>query len=363
MSTLITIDLDAIEANYRYCMEWLRPASVAAVVKADAYGLGMRKVAPALRRAGCRQFFTATHREGANLRGVLADAEIYVFESVTQRSLPVFLEHGLVPVLITPTHAVLWAEQARALGQPLPAILHVDTGMTRLGFDETGLRELRKSGDALDWLELRYVMTHFACADEPASSKTHEQLERFRQLRRFLPEAPTSIGNSAGSLMGSGFSGDMARLGIALFGGNPYRDRDVPLSPVLRVQSRILQVSEIDAGQTVGYGATFTAGGRRSIATVGIGYADGYPWSLGNRGIASVEGRRVPVVGRVSMDMIALDVTDLPGELRQPGQMVDLIGPEVSLEEVAGLAGTINYELLTRLSQRARRRYIGGAGH
>jgi alanine racemase len=361
MSTLITIDLGAIGANYRYCVERLRPASVSAVVKADAYGLGMRKVAPVLWRAGCRQFFTATHREGANLRGVLEDAEIFVFESVTPRSLPVFLANGLVPVLISPGHAALWADQARGLDQPLPAILHIDTGMTRLGLDEAGLLELRDGGNTLDWLDLRCVMTHFACADEPEASMTQEQLDRFNLLRKMLPEAPTSIGNSAGSLLGSEFSGDMARLGIALFGGNPYRDREVPLSAVLRVQSRILQVSEIDDGHTVGYGATFTAEGRRSIATVGIGYADGYPWSLGNRGVASVGGRRVPVVGRVSMDMIALDVTGIPDELRQPGQMVDLIGPDVSLEEVAELAGTINYELLTRLSQRARRRYTGGA--
>jgi alanine racemase len=267
-----------------------------------------------------------------------------------------------VPVLISPAHAALWADQARGLDQPLPAILHIDSGMTRLGFDEAGMLELRDSGDTLDWLDLRCVMTHFACADEPESPMTRGQLDRFNRLRELLPEAPSSIGNSAGSLLGPEFSGDIARLGIALYGGNPYRDREVPLTPVLRVQSRILQVSEIDAGQTVGYGATFTATGRRSIATVGIGYADGYPWSLANRGVASVGGRRVPVVGRISMDMIALDVTGLPDEFRQAGQMVDLIGPDLSLEEVADLAGTINYELLTRLSQRAHRRYTGGAG-
>lgn len=358
MSTLITIGLGALESNYRYYCDRVRPSSVAAVVKADAYGLGVRKIAPALRHAGCSQFFTATHREGISLRSVLPDAEIFIFEGVTQRSLKVFLEHGLVPVLITPEHCVLWADQAQALERRLPAIIHIDTGMTRLGLNESELGHLVHQKASLDWLDLRYVMTHYACADEKGSVKTREQLERFNRLRRLLPPTPTSVGNSAGSLLGPEFTGDMVRLGIALFGGNPYLDSKVPLMPVLRVQSRILQVSDIEPGVTVGYGATWSAKDNRRIATVGIGYADGYPWSLGNRGIASIGGCRVPVVGRVSMDMIALDVTGLPDESLQPGQLVDLIGPDVSLEEVAKLAGTINYEILTRLSQRARRKYI-----
>lgn len=358
MSTLITIDLDAIEANYRYYSEQIHPSQIAAVVKADAYGLGVRKIAPALKRAGCQQFFTATHREGATLRNLLPDAEIFIFESVTQRSVPVFLQHQLTPVLITPAGSALWANQARELGRRLPAIVHIDTGMTRLGFTGQDLQALLDQHETLSWLDIRYVMTHFACADEPDSSMTRNQLERFDTLRQMLPSAPTSTGNSAGSLLGPEFPGDMARLGIALFGGNPYRHRSLPLTPALRVQSRILQVSEISDGTTVGYGATYSAGGNRKIATVGIGYADGYPWSLGNRGIASVEGHRVPVVGRISMDMVALDVTGVPNGLLKAGQWVDLIGPHVSLEEVAELAGTINYELLARLSQRARRKYI-----
>jgi alanine racemase len=358
MSTLITIGLDALEANYRYCSERIQPSTLAAVVKADAYGLGMRKIAPALHQAGCRQFFTATYREGATLRGLLPEAEVFVFESVTHRSVPVFLQHGLTPVLITPASSALWATQARALGRPLPAIIHIDTGMTRLGFSEHGLHQLLGQDGTLEWLDIRYVMTHFACADQLESGMTRRQLERFDQLRQMLPRSPTSIGNSAGSLLDPEFPGDMARLGIALYGGNPYSDKSLPLAPVLRVQSRILQVSEISAGTTVGYGATYSATGTRKIATVGIGYADGYPWSLGNKGIASVGGHRVPVVGRVSMDMIALDVTGVSDDLIEEGQWVDLIGPNVTLEEVADLAGTINYELLTRLSQRARRKYI-----
>lgn len=360
MSTLITIDLDALTANYRYCRDRVAPASCAAVVKADAYGLGIAHIARALSAAGCRQFFTATHGEGLALRSLVPDAEIYVFEGVTPDSADAFCQHGLVPVLIRPGQCAEWAERARRLGRPLPAVINIDSGMTRLGFGLPELRQLLERGGDLDWLEIRYVMTHLACADEREASKVREQLGRFDELRRLMPSAPTSIGNSAGSLLGDGFSGDMARMGIALFGGNPYLDAHYEARAVLRIQSRILQLREITEPTPVGYGATFTAPPGSRIATVGTGYADGYPWSLGNRGVAAVGGHRVAVVGRVSMDLITLDVTGVPDDLVQPGCLVDLIGPDVSLEEVAERAGTINYEILTRLSQRARRVFIGG---
>jgi alanine racemase len=360
VSTLITIDLDALTANYRYCQDRLAPATCAAVVKADAYGLGIAHISRTLHHAGCRQFFTATHREGIALRGLLSDAEIYVLEGVTGRSLDLICEHGLVPVLIAPGQCAAWAERARALGAPLPAVIDIDTGMTRLGFGERELRQLLSRPADLEWLDIRYVMTHLACADERGSAMVRDQLQRFDRLRRLLPPAPTSIGNSAGALLGPESAGDMARVGIALFGGNPYLDNGRRAAPVLRIQSRILQLREISEPTPVGYGATYTAPAGSRIATVGTGYADGYPWSLGSRGIAVIGGHRVPVIGRVSMDLITLDVTGVPDELVQPDCLVDLIGPDISLEEVAKLAGTINYEILTRLSQRARRRFLGG---
>jgi alanine racemase len=360
VSTLITIDLDALTANYRYCRDRVAPASCAAVVKADAYGLGLARIAPALFSAGCRQFFTATHREGMVLRALLPHAEIYVFEGVTAESEEALRSHGLVPVLITPEQGAGWAARARREGRTLPAVLDIDTGMTRLGFGRSELQRLLELRADLEWLDIRYVMTHLACADDRESGMVREQLQRFDELRRPLPPAPTSIGNSAGSLLGAAASGDLARMGIALFGGNPYLDDHHKAAPVLRIQSRILQLREITEPTPVGYGATWTAPPGSRIATVGTGYADGYPWSLGNRGVAAVGGHRVPVVGRVSMDLITLDVSGVPDERVQPGCLVDLIGPDISLEEVAERAGTINYEILTRLSQRARRLYIGG---
>jgi alanine racemase len=360
VSTLITIDLDALTANYRYCRDRLAPGNCAAVVKADAYGLGIARIATTLHHAGCRHFFTATHREGIVLRGLLPEAEIFVFEGVTEQSADAIAEHSLVPVLITPGQVAAWTCRARDLGSPLPAVIDIDTGMTRLGFGERELRQLLDQAADLEWLDLRYVMTHLASADERGSNMVREQLQRFDRLRRLLPPAPTSIGNSAGALLGPASAGDMARVGLALFGGNPFLDDQHPAEPVLRIQTRILQLREISEPTPVGYGATYTAAAGSRLATVGTGYADGYPWSLGNRGIAVIGGHRVPVVGRVSMDLITLDVTGLPDAVVQPGCLVDLIGPDISLEEVAQRAGTINYEILTRLSQRARRRYLGG---
>lgn len=360
MSTLITIDLDALTANYRACRDAVAPADCAAVVKADAYGLGIDRISKTLFHAGCRQFFTATHREGVALRRLLPDADIFVFEGVTGRSARAFLDHGLIPVLITPDQGACWVRCAREAGATLPAVIDIDTGMTRLGMGRRELTELLDRCPDLEGLDVRYVMTHLACADDRDSPMLREQLRRFDRLRALLPDAPTSIGNSAGSLRGDGWSGDMARVGIALFGGNPFLDDAHPGRPVLRIQSRILQLREITEPTPVGYGSTHTAAPGMRIATVGTGYADGYPWSLGNRGVAVVGGQRVPVVGRVSMDLITLDVTGVPDELVQPGCRVDLIGPEISLEEVAQRAGTINYEILTRLGQRAQRRYLGG---
>lgn len=360
MSTIITIDLDALTANYRYCLEQVKPATCAAVVKADGYGLGIRHVARALQHAGCRQFFTATHREGIVLRSLLPDVEIYVLEGVSGHSVDAFCDHDLVPVLISAPQAREWAAKARTLGQRLPAVFNIDSGMTRLGFGAEELRSFLAEGEDIETLDVRYVMTHFASADEPGALLARKQLQRFDTLRQLLPAAPTSIGNSAGALLGKPFAGDMARIGIAMFGGTPYLEGSIPVRPVLRVQSRILQLRDISEETTVGYGATHTARPGDRIATVGIGYADGYPWSLGNRGIAAISGHRVPVVGRVSMDLITLDVTGLPDELVQPGNLVDLIGPSISLEEVAGLAGTISYEILTGLGQRASRTFLGG---
>jgi alanine racemase len=255
------------------------------------------------------------------------------------------------PVLNSLEQAERWRGRGRAL-------LHIDTGMNRLGLSagEVGALAVRK--DVLADLALDFVMTHFACADQPEHPLNDEQLARFDRLRRQLPPARTSIGNSAGALLGAAYRGDLVRPGIALYGGNPFSGRPNPMECVATLTAPILQIREIAEPQTVGYGATYVANPPARLAIVGIGYADGYPRSLSNAGTAAVRGRRVPVVGRVSMDLTCIDVASLPGDHVRVGDPVELIGPTVGVDEVAAAAGTISYEILTGLGNRPARLYV-----
>ena len=362
----LTIDLAAIAANHRLLCDRLGyGATCAAVVKADAYGLGIAHVAPALANAGCRDFFVASVDEGVALRGLLrsraAEAAIYVFLGPeSDDSTGDLIANNVTPVLNDPRQIEVWSRAARAAGRALDAIVHIDTGMSRLGLQASDVIRLAAAGGALDGVMVRAVMSHLACADDPSNPMNEEQLARFEEVRRLLPAAPASLANSAGILLGPRYHFDMVRPGIALYGGNPLMHKDNVLSQVINITSFITQVREIDRGHSVGYGATHRAAGPTRIATVPVGYADGYLRSLSNNAAASVGGVRVPVVGRVSMDLITLDVTAVPPERCQPGCPVELIGDAVTLDEVAAAAGTISYEILTRLGPRLRREYVGG---
>jgi alanine racemase len=238
------------------------------------------------------------------------------------------------------------------------ALLHVDTGMNRLGLSAGDVAALAIRKDVMADLELDFVMTHLACVDEPEHPLNAEQLARFDRLRRSLPPAPTSIGNSAGTLLDAAHRGDLVRPGIALYGGNPFSDRPNPMEGVVTLTAPILQLRDIGEPATVGYGATYVAQSSTRIAVVGIGYADGYPRALGNCGTAAVKGRRVPVVGRVSMDLLTVDVGSLPRNAARVGDPVELIGHTVGIDEVAAAAGTISYEILTGLGARLARDYV-----
>jgi alanine racemase len=210
----------------------------------------------------------------------------------------------------------------------------------------------------LSALEIECVLTHLACADEPDHNLNVDQLAAFASLRARLPNAKTSIGNSAGAFLSSAHRGDLVRPGIALYGGNPFLARPNPVEAVVSLRAPILQLRTLEAPATIGYGATYAASPPARIAVIGLGYSDGYPRCLGNRGVASIKGTRVPIVGRVSMDLLCLDVSKLPQEPTE-GMLVDLIGDGISLDEVAATAGTISYEILTRLGGHLRREYRG----
>jgi len=347
----VRIDLDALARNYRMLRERAKPGECAAVVKANAYGLGVERVAGRLLREGCRRFFVATLAEAQQLRSLAPDAEIGVFEGALASTVSALAAIEARPVLSTLEQVERWAGKGRAL-------LHVDTGMNRLGLRAADVAALAQRRDLLDALSLDFVMTHLACADEPEHPMNAEQLARFTQMRAVVPLARTSIGNSAGTLIDAAHRGDLARPGIALYGGNPFSDRPNPMEGVVTLTAPILQLHDVGEPEPVGYGATYVASPPARLAIVGIGYADGYPRNLGNAGTAAVQGTRVPVVGRVSMDLISIDVTQVPRESVEVGGAVELIGPNVGVDEVAAAAGTISYEILTGLGLRPAREYV-----
>ena len=351
-SAKVSIDLDALARNYRRMREAAAPSACAAVVKANAYGLGLERVAKRLWREGCREFFVATPAEGIELRGYLAEAVIRVFEGVAEGSEAALIGADLIPVLNSLPQVERWRAMAR------PASLHVDTGMTRLGLSAADVESLAADSALLASLELDCLLTHLACADQADHALNALQLERFVAARQKLGIERTSIGNSAGALLGSAFCGDLVRLGIALYGGNPFVDRASPVEPVVTLEARILQLRDIAEQLTVGYGATYAVEPPSRLAVLAIGYADGYPRSLGNRAVAWVDGQAAPIVGRVSMDLVCIDVSRCdPGAVRE-GQFVELFGASIAIDDVAAAAGTISYELLTGLGSRLERHYI-----
>lgn len=366
MQAVLTVDLGAIVANWRDLRARHAGGAVAAVVKADGYGLGAAPVARALRDAGCRHFFVAHLAEGLALREALGPGPMI---AVLGGFAPGAGEGaGLVPVLNGLPDVAAHAAAAREAGRRAPAILHLDTGMGRLGLDAREQAALAEDPAALlAGLDLLFVMTHLACADEPGHPLNAAQARRFAEAAlRIAPGVPRSLANSSGIFLGAGFASDLARPGSALYGVNPSPGRPNPMRQVVRLEAPVLQVREIPAGATVGYGAAWTAPRPSRIATVAAGYADGYLRALSGQGavgwaVGHPAGRPVPLVGRVSMDLLTFDVTDLPGVA--PGDMVELIGPRPGCtpDDLAARAGTIGYEILTSLrGARCRRAYVGG---
>jgi len=368
LAAVLTIDLDAIRANWRKLAERVQPAQCAAVVKANAYGLGAARVGPALARAGCRHFFVAQLAEGATLRQALRDkptnTAIYVLNGLQDAERLTFEVHGLVPCLNDLGQIERWGSLARRRNAMLPAAIHVDTGMNRLGLPPADVERLADNLDLLSGIDLRLIMSHLACADEPDHPLNKRQLDRFRRAIARLPHGRVSLAASSGIFLGGEYLFDLVRPGVALYGANPTPGQPNPMAQVVRLQGKILQVRGVDRGETVGYGAAHRFTRPRRIATVGVGYADGFLRSSSDRGSAVLGGVPAPIVGRISMDLITIDVSDAPEELARPGSLVDLIGAEAgkgrTLEDVAAAAGTIPYEILTSLGQRYERRYLGG---
>jgi alanine racemase len=346
-------------------LELASPAECAAVVKADAYGLGMAKAAPALARAGCKTFFVATLSEARALHALLPRATIYVFAGLMPGTAELYRADDLRPVLNSAEEVREWASFCASRGEKLPCAVHIDSGMNRLGLSAVEVDQLTDAAGLWQALTLSLVMSHLACADEPNHPKSEAQRMLFEKLRASLPKALASLANSAGILLGRSYLYDLVRPGIALYGGKPSRQGENPFAPVVHLKGRILQVRNVAPGETVGYGATRTIKRPSRIATVSVGYADGFFRALSTKDgqdgfIPYVGTYPAPVLGRVSMDLITIDVTDVPEEVSRRGAWVELIGPNVPAQDMAHHAGTIDYEVLTNLGRRAFRRYIGG---
>ncbi len=359
---VLAIDLKALADNWRTLAEMAAPAATAATVKADGYGLGLEPVAKTLWNAGCRTFFVALPHEGAALRAILPQAVIHVLDGLLPGQAPFYGEHSLRPALASLEEVAEWARYCHACGTRLPAAIHVDTGISRLGLSEDEVRRLATDGDLLGAFRITLVMSHLACGDEPGNEMNARQKERFDELRALLPEAPASLANSPGTFLGEGFTLDMVRPGIAIYGGNPFCGRPNPMRPVVSLYAPILQVRRLEPGDTVGYGATWRASRPSRIAILGLGYADGYMRSLSwpaHDGPAQVciGGQYAPVVGRVSMDSICVDVTDVDEDFATRGLRAEVLGAHITVDELARWAGTISYEILTSLGRRYTRLY------
>lgn len=349
----VEVNLNAIAHNYAVLRGQAagKATGCAAVVKANAYGLGVEQIAPALYEAGCRHYFVATLDEGIELKKLFslptfADAAIYTFHGVRKGQAKDFLAHGIIPVLNDPAQVEHWGNSGKY-------VLHVDTGMCRLGLT---LNELEKLPSIPNQLQL--VISHLACADDPQNPKNKEQLMLFRNALQRFPGIPASLANSSGVFLGADYHFSILRPGCSLYGISPNTALPNPMKNVVQLSAPVLQYRPIDRDQSVGYGASATATKGSVLATVEIGYADGFSRILSNNMFGFAGGIRIPLVGRVSMDMVTMDVSDVPDHLRNENLRITFIGKEQTVDVVAKMAGTIGYEIFTSLGTRIKRIYV-----
>ena len=375
--SLITIDINAIVSNWRY-LDSLSPdaTETAAVVKADAYGLGAARIAPALAGAGCHSFFVMSLSEAAALRIALTehgfqDRRIFALGGCHHGQESDFTGAGIIPVINSLAQLKRWRERALATNTHLPAALHIDTAMTRLGLDADELAHLegllQTDGSWLDPIKLSCVMSHLSAGEDLSDPSNALQLAAFSDIGAMFPGVPLSLANSGGTLHSRAYHMALTRPGIALYGLHPAGHGAIDeqarqaarLQPSVTWQARILQHRTARSGDRVGYNGTCTLDRDSRIVTLGVGYADGYPRALGNRAKVAIAGEMAPVVGRVSMDSITVDVTDIEEARLATVDHATILGGSYDLASMARDAGTIGYEILTQLGRRPARRHIG----
>ena len=368
VSGVLSIDLDQLAENWKTLQDMVSPAQCASVVKANAYGLGVEHVTPALEAAGCRAFFVATLQEAQKVRTLSANATIYVLDGLLPGAAASLAQIRAVPVLASMEEIKEWSQHARTINQTLPTAIQIETGLNRLGLPASDVNLLANNADVLESLKTILIMTHLASADEPTNPKNDAQRKLLEDVQKILPTAAiTSTAASDGLMLGAQFHQQLVRPGYALYGGQASMDTAAPVKPVVGAYARVLQVRDVAVGQTVGYNETYRAAKPRRIATLAVGYADGVPRTASastneRGGCVAFAGKRAPIVGRVSMDLITVDISELTSNADiKRGDWAELIGPTISLEEAGTGANTIGYEILTNLSRRFLRIYQGGS--
>ena len=355
---ILTVDLSSIAANWRLLSSYIGDSECGAVVKADGYGVGSAEIGRCLQRAGCRRFFVASINEGISLRkSIGVNSKIYIFNGVGDKeALSEFDENSLVPVLNSIDDVALWSTHAQQNGGR-SGVLCFDTGMNRLGLSPNEAMKISNQINYLNGIKIDFVMSHLACADEPKNEMNAEQKALFDKIRSNFPPFRASLSNSAGIFLNTTFHYDLVRPGAALFGISSQDYSPVRLRQVIGLKAKIIQIRNVESESAVGYGGSVRVPANSRLATVAAGYADGYLRSLGNRGYGYAAGVKVPVVGRVSMDLTTFDVTKVPTDQIGPGDEIELISPKHTIDDLAEEAGTIGYEILTSLGARYQRRY------
>lgn len=353
----LKINISNIVKNYQALKNIVGESTqTAAVVKANCYGLGCEKIAPHLARVGCKEFYVATLDEAIALRKVLKAESIFVLSGINRGEEKLFIEDNLIPVLNNQHQIELWKNAA---SRKLKACLHIDTGMTRLGIEFDKVEKVLAELESHNLIEIVYILSHLACADNLSSEMNAAQLSKFNSIAKKYPQYQYSFANSAGVLLNKKeYFFDQVRPGIALYGCNPFNNHHNIISPVIELTSKIVQIYHIKEEASVGYNSTYKLKPGMVTATIPIGYADGYFRRLSNKGFCYINDVKVPIIGIISMDLISLDITAIPDHLKVIGQEVELIGKNISIETIATMADTISYEVLTSLGARPLREYI-----
>ncbi len=361
---ILTVDLNILAKNFAFLKSKLKKGtSCSAVVKSDAYGLGLTPVVTRLSKEGCNRFFVALLDEAIEVRSILEKldktAAIYMLNGLPENSEKELGHYKIVPILNSIKEIERWSSFAKQSDKIFDGIVNIDTGMSRLGLDNKELESFSLNPQMTEGINITHVMSHLACGDDRNDNKNERQRHLFEKCCLHFGSVKLSLANSAGIFLGNQFHYDLVRPGAAIYGLQPIRNEINKIQQIVQIKAKILQTFFVDANATVGYGATFRTTRKSRLATVSIGYGDGYFRTLGNRGCGYVGTTKVPIVGRISMDLITFDVTDVAEKDTFPGAMIELIGPNYTVDNLAMDAGTIGYEVLTSLGSRYSRNYVG----